>query len=195
MAVVTLGVQIEAEEAEVALSQNSIKMAALIAALEEAGVADDDVQTRAIQLWPRHEEAEPRGGRELVGYTASNTVEVRVRDLDSLGQLLDAAVKAGGNRVEGIRFEIADPAGLLDEARETAWEDARHKAEQLAELANADLGEVSMIEESSYSPGPVGTGAAREAAGEVPVMPGSQMVEVNLRVTWQLTGQLAWDSE
>lgn len=186
VAVVTLGVQTEAEEASAALSQNNERMQRLVEALKDAGVAAEDIQTRSIQLWPRYEDARPEGQPQVVGYTASNTVEVRIRELDALGRLLDSAVQAGGNRIEGIRFEVSDASQVLDRAREAAWRDAEHKAVQMAELAGAALGEVVSISETSRTPGPIvreGLGGAAEA---VPVEPGSQTLEVNVQVTWQL---------
>jgi len=186
VAVVTLGVQTEAEEASAALSQNNERMQRLIDGLKEAGVAAEDIQTRSIQLWPRYEDARPEGQPQVVGYTASNTVEVRVRDLDVLGRLLDNAVQAGGNRIEGLRFEVSDPSRVLDRAREAAWSDAEHKATQMAELAGVALGPVISISETSRTPGPI-VREELERAAAVPVKPGSKTLEVNVQVTWGLS--------
>jgi hypothetical protein len=186
VAVVTLGVQTEDKEASAALSQNNEGMRRLIDALKEAGVAAEDIQTRSIHLWPRYEDARPEGQPQVVGYTASNTVEVRIRDLDALGRLLDSAVQAGGNRIEGIRFEISDPSQMLDQAREIAWSDAEHKAAQVAGLADAALGEVVSISETSRTPGPIAREGLGGAEAAVPVEPGSQTLEVNVQVTWEL---------
>jgi uncharacterized protein YggE len=117
-------------------------------------------------------------------------VEVRLRDLEAIGGILDAAVQAGGNRIEGIRFEVSDPAPYLDQAREAAWNDAQHRAEQLASLAGAELGEVLTINASGRGPQPVVEQAVTAAAAApVPVEPGSQTIEVDLQVTWLLRGQ------
>jgi len=186
VAVVTLGVQTEAEEASAALSQNGERVQRLIDALKGADVAAEDIQTRSIQLWPRYEDTRPEGQPQVVGYTASNTVEVRIRDLDALGRLLDSAVQAGGNRIEGIRFEVSDPSQVLDQAREAAWRDAEHKAAQMAELADAVLGEVISIGETSRTPGPIVREGLGGAEAAVPVEPGSQALEVNVQVTWEL---------
>jgi uncharacterized protein YggE len=125
----------------------------------------------------------------LAGYTATNLVGVRVRALDALGGILDAAVQAGGNRIEGIRFEASDPAAPLDQAREAAWNDAQHKAEQLARLAGVELGEVLTISESGRGPQPiVEQFVAAEAPAAVPIEPGSQTIEVDLQVIWNVRG-------
>jgi uncharacterized protein YggE len=191
VAVVSLGVQTEAEEAAAALNENSQKMQDLVDVLRQADVADADIQTQMVRLQPRYaDKPDAQGQQEVVGYTASNVVEVRLRNLDTVGQILDAAVQAGGNRIDSIRFEVSDPATYLDQAREAAWNDAQHKAEQLAALAGSDLGPVLTINESSQSPQPIyerAVGGATAAA--VPIEAGSQTISVNLQVTWSLADQ------
>ena len=191
VAVVTLGVQTEAEEAATALTENSQQMQALMDVLKDADIATEDIQTQVVRLYPRYEQQPgEEGQRELVGYTASNVVEVRLRDLEAVGNVLDAAVQAGGNRIEGIHFEVSDPAAYLDQARDAAWNDAQHKAEQLADLAGVELGEVLAISESGRVPQPrVEQAVMAEAAAAVPIEPGSQTVEVDLQVTWLLGGE------
>jgi uncharacterized protein YggE len=195
MAIITLGVQTEAEQASAALSQNNQQMQAVIDALKKAGIAAEDIQTQVINLQPRYEQPPAPapsglpGTPKLVGYVATNTVEVTVRKLDTLGELLDAAVQAGSNQIQGIRFEVSNPASLLDQARTMAWQDAQHKAEQLAGLAGGKLGAVLTITETSQTPRPVvlqTVQAARVAA--VPVEPGTQTIDVSVQVTWSLSG-------
>jgi uncharacterized protein YggE len=187
-AVVTLGVQTEAEEAATALTENSRQMQALVDVLKDADIAAEDIQTQVVRLHPRYEERpSDEDQRELVGYTATNIVEVQMRDLDAVGEVLDAAVQAGGNRIEGIRFEVSDPATYLDQAREAAWSDAQHKAEHLASLADVELGEVLTINESGRGPQPVIERAVMaDTAAAVPIEPGSQTIEVDLQITWTL---------
>jgi hypothetical protein len=188
--VLRLGVETMAETASEALSQNSEQMEAVIAALTEAGEPQENVQTQTVQLRPRYEtpqrETGPAEERELVGYVASNIVEARTSDLEAVGRLLDEAVQAGANRVEGIRFEVSDPGELLDQAREAAWQDAENKAQQLATLAGVELGEVLSINESTTAPRPVGLGGAVEREAAVPIEPGTEDIQVDLQVTWSL---------
>jgi uncharacterized protein YggE len=190
VAVVRLGVQTEAEEAATALTENSQQMQALVDVLKDADIAADKIQTQVVRLYPRYDEKPGgEGQRELVGYTATNVVEVRLEDLGAAGGILDAAVQAGGNRIEGISFEVSEPAAYLDQAREAAWNDAQRKAEQLADLAGVELGEVLTVNESGRGPQPiVERPMAVEAAAAVPIEPGSQTIEVDLQVTWQLRG-------
>lgn len=188
--VLRLGVETMAEAASEALSENSDQMQAVVDALKDAGIPAEDIQTQTVQLSPQYEtpEREPGGAqrRELIGYVASNIVEARSEDLDAVGQLLDAAVQAGANRVDGIRFEVSSPTELLAQAREAAWEDAEQKAQQLADLAGAELGDVLSINESTRIPRPVGLGGAVEREAAVPIEPGTENIEVDLQVTWAL---------
>jgi uncharacterized protein YggE len=189
--VVTIGVETQAPEASQAMSDNSQEMSAVVSALEDAGVASKDIQTQVVQLQPQYKQSSPGATTPvtptLVGYVATNLVQVRTQELDTLGQLLDAAVQAGANRIQSISFEVSDSAALLDQAREAAWTDAEHKASQLAELAGAQLGEVITITESSQPPAPIVERAAvPSGAGGVPIEPGTQTVQVSVQVTWQL---------
>lgn len=198
MAIVSLGVETQAEEASAALAQNNEQMQALIDTLREAGIAEEEIQTQTVRLQPQYAQApdpnQPQASDrpttpEIIGYVATNTVEVRVRDLSMVGELLDAAVQAGGNQIQGIRFDLSDPTAALDQAREVAWQDACHKAEQLATLADAALGPVLTISEFSQTPIPLAqdVATARGAAeAAVPVQPGAQQIQVNVQVTWQL---------
>ena len=187
-AVVTLGVETEAETAVEAMAENSELMQAVIAAVEAEGVAEADIQTRTLRLRPRHAETAPRVNgpeRELVGFRAENLVEVTLRDVDAIGGVLDAALAAGANRVESMRFMASEAAELRSQAREAAWQDAAQKADELAELAGVTLGDVLTIDETTRAPVPVAAErVALEAA--VPVQPGTETVQVDLSVTWAL---------
>jgi uncharacterized protein YggE len=119
-------------------------------------------------------------------WPGANTVRVRVNDLEALGGLLDSVVAAGANTIEGIELEVEDPAAMLDQARAGAWVDARHKAEQLAKLAGARLGEVLAISESSGMPRPMMAEAVMAKSAAVPIEPGTQTVSVAVQVTWRL---------
>lgn len=187
VAIVSLGVETQAEAADVALTQNSAQMHALIDALTGSGIAAEDIQTQGVQLFPRYDQAlQPQADTsEPISYTALNTVEVRISDLGAVGELLDTAVAAGGNRVDSVRFDIEDATALIEQAREAAWSDARQKAEQLANLAGLELGDVLTISESNIStPIPLARSAAE--AVSVPIEPGTQTIAVTIEVTWRL---------
>lgn len=183
-AVVSLGVQTEADTAQEALEQNNASMQTLLETLEEADIPSEDIQTQGLYLSPRYEF--DNDTRTLVGYTAFNMVEVRVSDLDSLGALIDEAVSDGANTVENIRFEVSNPENWTDQARQSAFQNARHKAEELADLAEASLGSVLEIRETSGTPGPLARSFETADQAAVPISPGSQTVSVEIQVTWTL---------
>jgi len=188
MATVRIGVQTEAETAAAALEQNNVRMNGVISATLDAGVDESDIQTAGLRLNPRYDSSED-GPPELTGYLAANTVAITVRDLADLGTLLDTAVDAGGNTIEGIQFEISDNDALRAGAREAAMAEAIAKAEQLTGLAGAELGEVVTIEElDGAPPRPVTLQAeeARAVADTVPIQAGQQTVEASVRVTWRI---------
>lgn len=188
-AITRLGVQTEAETASEALTQNSERMRSLLQALRDQGVSTADIQTQAIQLFPLYAElpVEPQPqpqAPEVTGYRAYNVVEVRVRNLTNLGGMLDAAVEAGGNIIESIRFDIGEPDQLLQQARVDAMQDARQKAEQLAGLADAELGEVLSINETTFTPFGFERGMPAFGGADAPVEPGVQFLQVDVQVTW-----------
>ncbi len=196
VAVITVGVQSEATDASAALNQNNTQMQAVIDALQASGVISDDIQTQTLQLQPQMPVPPTDQPRPLeqttetmtsTSYIASNLVEIRVRDLTGVGELLDSIVQAGGNRIQGIRFEVSDASAALDEARQMAWNNAKSTAEKLAQLAGVSLGTVTMISEFSSSPVASAMVAdARLDQSNVPMAPGTQQVTVNLQVIWQL---------
>lgn len=190
-ATVRLGVQTEAESADEALSQNNVRMQEVISATIEAGVAEDDIQTQGLRLNPVYTRGDDDGGeRTLTGFEAQNSVSITVRNLESLGELLDTTVEAGANTIEGIRFQVEDAQALRAEAREEAMNDAIDKAEQLTELAGAELGEVLTISETGVTPPPrpvaLEAEAAAGAAQAVPVSPGTETIETDLQVSWRI---------
>lgn len=198
IAFVDLGVQTDAKTAADALAQNNKQMQAVMNTLTGAGIAAADIKTQTIQVYPRYENptptvAAPQGQaaatttpNQPTGFTATNTVEVTVRNLANLGTLLDQVVTAGGNTIQGVRFDVSDQTKAMDQARTSAMADANHKAQQLATLANAKLGAVITIVENSQGPIPYQPMAARAAAESVPVSPGSQAITITVQVTWEL---------
>jgi len=190
-AIIRLGVETQAETAEEALAQNSTQMQSLLDALEASGVASENIQTQSVRLMPRYEFSEEDKSRTLVGYTAANFVRVQTDQLDSLGVLLDNAVSAGATTIESVSFAVSDQKEFVDQARQAAVEDARYKAEQLAELTDAELGPVLRIRESSDVPRPVQQGAeVMQEAAAVPIEPGTENIQISVQITWSLiTGE------
>jgi len=187
MAIVRLGVQTEADTAEEALAANNEEMTAVISITLEAEIDENDIRTEGFNLQPVYESGNNNQPRELVGYRVSNIVRITVRDLTMLGQLLDTAVAAGSNNIQGIQFQISDRAALEAAAREAAMMNAQEKAEQLTDLAGAALGPVHTILETS-SVRPVAFSVADEAAAApgVPIQAGTQTIQASVQVTWEI---------
>lgn len=182
IAIVTVGVEVIARSVAAARTQAASDGAAVIEALRSGGVDERDVATTTYTVQPEYDH---RNGRHLRGYRVTNTVEARIRHLKSLGQLLDSAAAAGGDNtvVNGIRFAHEDTSALDTAARTEAWQDARRKATQLAELAGLELGDASFITEQSHpSPMPPLRHAMMEVATATPIEAGDLGVTVTISV-------------
>lgn len=179
MATITIGVRHEAKTAHDALEQMSAGLAPVLALLAEEGVAETDIQTRNLSLDASYTYPEDEPPK-LMGYAAQSNVSVRLRDLDSLGTVLDAVVAQGANQLAGISFGLSDPAQAQADARRAAVADARARAELYADAAGVTLGDVQMISESGAgAPAPMAY-AMRDSAS-VPIAAGE--IEQHARVT------------
>lgn len=194
IAVVSLGVQTQAQSVEVAQQQANDAMDKVMTALADNGVAEKDIKTTGFNIW-QQSRWDPDTQQEIVtGYQVSNTIDAKVRDVDAVGTVLGAVVKQGGDyiRVNGIRFEVDDPSGYLNEARAKAMADAKAKAVQLADLADVTLGEPTLITESSQtSPVYVSRGyatmdAMEEAAAAPAISPGETTIVATVQITYNI---------
>lgn len=176
------GVEVRAASAGEAFKAVRAAAAKLTKALLEAGVAAKDLRTSELSLGPEYE-TYPK----VSGYRASQGVEAVVRDLNKADRIIDAAVAVGEEvRLNGVSFEVSDPAALLRKARAAAFKDAQTKARQFAELAGRRLGEVVLIsDEVVGGPHPMAfAGAAAEDRSSV--SPGRQNLSVHVRVVYSL---------
>jgi uncharacterized protein YggE len=184
----SIGVRTRADSAGAALDEASAKAEALIATLKGAGVAEVDIATTDVSIWPQYDNQ----GREVIGYEASNGLSAKLRDLSKAGAVIDAAADAVGDAITlgGISFAIDDTGPLYAKARELAVAQARTQAEQLAKAAGVGLGGVVAITEgNAYVPTPypyAGADGAAEARS-VPLQPGSQQVQLTVQVVYELT--------
>ncbi|MET2830884.1 SIMPL domain-containing protein [Mesorhizobium shangrilense] len=192
LALLSLSVMREAKTARAALDANNDAMAAVIAAMKAAGIKDRDLQTAGIQINPRYNYTnKPDGGQEaeLVAYQVTNTLAVRVRDIDKTGEILDKAVSLGVNQGGGISFTNDNPAATVTEARKKAVADAVAKAKTLAEAAGVSLGRVLEINDQNIRPMPMAINAKAfdsAAGGAVPTQAGENAYNVQVTVTFEL---------
>ena len=132
---ITVGTQAKASTATQAVAANKTKTEKLLAAIRAAGIRERDIQTQGIQLQPDYRwDNEPggRGHQTLVGYIASNSVQIKTRDIDKLTSLLDSLTTAGADTVYGPNFGISDPAPLRKEARIRAMARGQEEATEFA---------------------------------------------------------------
>jgi len=184
---VNAGVITQAATASQAMSQNSAAMAQVLKALAALGIADRDIHTTTVSIVPQR--APMQSGRPapspVVGYEVTNQVQVKVRNLASLGRLLDTLVSQGANALGGIGFSIADPAPFLEQARTKAIADARQKAQVYAAAAGVKLGRVIFIRDATGGP-PRPMAGRVMAMATTPIAPGEQELEVSVSVTYAL---------
>jgi uncharacterized protein len=186
--VVDLGVSVLRPDVDSATSAAADLAQSVIDALIGAGVAEDDIQTTNYSLYPEYDYSNNQ--QRIVGYRVANTVRAKVRDVESAGSAIDAAVAAGGQDavVNGVSFDIEDNQDLIGAAREAAWNDAKTKAEQLASLAGVSLGQAVTITETTTQASPpifyTDEAAARDSA--TPIQPGQQSVSVVIQVVFAI---------
>ena len=184
-----LGVQVQAATAEQAMAINAQRMTAVIAALRRAGAAERDIRTSSLNLQAQY--AFPANQtRQLTGYEAINGVAVEARDLGRLGPLLDAAVAAGANQVNGISFGLKDPRAAEDAARLEAVKALQAKADLYARATGYRVGRlVNLSEGGGYEPSPprpMAVMAARSFAA-TPVEAGSLDIRIEVNGTFELS--------
>ena len=154
IATIYLGVSVEKETVEEAREEAASAMTAVIDALKDNNIADRDIQTENFSIYPQYDYTEE--GRVLRGYRVNNSVNVKVRELDSLSDIIDDATTAGGDIVvvNSIQFMLEDPTPLQAHARALAVKDAEAKAQTLTEAGGVTLGKPITITETSRAAGP-----------------------------------------
>ncbi|HET6397502.1 MAG TPA: SIMPL domain-containing protein [Pseudoxanthomonas sp.] len=189
VATVSAGVVTQAADGNTAMRQNAELMNRVLAAVKAAGVADKDVQTSGINLHPQYRYAENQPP-VITGYQATNTVNVKLRDVAKLGKVLDALVSSGANQINGPSFGIDDPEPLYDQARLQALERARARAETYARALGLRVRRVVSINEGGgmmpMPPPRMAVMKAEAAFDSTPVAAGESSVSVSLDVMFEL---------
>ena len=180
-----VGIEVSAPDVTAAMNQTSERQQAVIAALTADGIAATDISTTAVNLQPQS------GDNSVVtGYRAGNTINVKIRQLDNASRALSAIIDSGGNaaRINSVSFSIADDSALVSDARARAFEDAKGRAQQYADLSGMSLGQIISISEAAGStppqPFPV---PAQAKVADVPLQPGQQTVSFSVTAVWELT--------
>jgi len=189
IAVISAGVVTRSSSATGAIQDAADKMQKVLAALKRAGIADRDVQTSNVSLNPEYRYPENESP-QLVGYTASNQVTVRFRDIRNSGKVLDALVSQGANQINGPNLTIDKPEAALEEARANAVQIGRARAELYARSLGLHVVRVvSVAESGGYAvppPAPPVPMMARAQMASTNIEPGEQKLEVTLSMTFEL---------
>ncbi len=192
VAQINVGAETSAATVSEAKAEVDRRIEAILAVLREMGVADKDIQTSQYSIYYEREtfyavvEREP--GQEAQGaYRVSNMLNVTVRDMAAVGEILDAVVEAGANQMYGVTFTVSDAQKWESEAREKAMTNAQARAGELARLAGVELGEVlSVSEVIGGSPSPVAFAVMERAAGGSGIAPGEMEFSTQIQVTFAI---------
>ena len=190
MAEVSIGVQTQGENADEASAENTEIANAIMAALQELEIAETDIQTSNFSVYPR-QRYDDDNQLQSVTYIVNNSVLVTVHDLDKLGDVLNAAIGAGANTINGVSFDVSDRESAIAQALEAAMQNAAGRADVLAQAANAEIVQVQSV--NTY----IGGGGvqrqyemavAEDMAGgsSVPVSPGEMVIQVEVNVVYEI---------
>lgn len=187
IAIITAGVVSRSQSATGAIQDAADRMQKVLAALKRAGIEERDIQTSNISLNPEYRYPQNESP-QLVGYTASNQLTIRFRDIKSSGKILDALVGEGANQINGPNLAIDKPEAALAEARAKAVEIGRARAESYARSLGLRVVRIVSVSESggyAVPPPPIPMMAKAEIAG-TNIEPGEQKLQVNLAMTFEL---------
>lgn len=186
---INIGVNTQRENAAEAVEINKEQTSAVIQAIKDFGVDAKDIRTTNFSIWsnPQYDEF---GQVKGSNYSVDNTVNVTVRDLDKLGDLLDAAIQAGANSIYSIQFDVEDKTEATKQARAQAVEDAKLEAQELADAAGISLVQIEDINYFESSPTPYfegkGGGGGGAAESAVPIQPGQLAISVTVNITYSI---------
>ena len=180
-----VGIEFTAPDVTTAMNQTNDRQQAVINALTGAGVDRKDISTTEVSLQPEYDSS----GGAITGYRAGNSIRVKIHPADSASHVLAVIVGAGGDatRINSVSYSIADDSQLVKDARARAFQDAKNRAEQYAQLSGLKLGKVISISEASGGASTVPPAPPRGGAVEnVPLEPGQQTVSFSVTVVWEL---------
>ena len=185
---VNLGVTVTKPTVKAVREAGAKSMTDIIAALKALGIADADIKTTSLSLYPQYGSGSTP---KIVGYQISEQIQVTVRDLDKAGDVVDTATAKGATDVNGIAFEVADPVKAQNDARAAAVAAARSSAAAMATAGKVSLGAVISITDST-PPSPIfyGYGASKAAPSAdtaTPVQPGTQDLSAMVTVVFEIS--------
>jgi uncharacterized protein YggE len=189
VATMSAGVVTQSADANSAMRANATQMDKVMAAIKAAGVAERDIQTSGVNLNPQYKYVENQNPT-ITGYQASNTVNLKIRDLGKLGKVLDSLVASGANQINGPTFEVDQPEPAYDEARRAALEKAQARAQMYAKALGMQVRRIVSISEGGgfHPPVPMPMMAMSRAKAEADtaISPGETTLGANLDVVFEL---------
>jgi uncharacterized protein YggE len=188
IATLSTGVVTQSADANSALRANAEQMNKVMTAVKAAGIAERDIQTSGISIQPQYRYAENQPPT-ITGYQASNTVNLKVRDIGKLGKVLDALVASGANQVNGPNFEIDQPESAYDEARRNALKKAQDRADMYAKTLGLRVRRIISISDGADFQPPRPMPMMKMAMGEAmdsPVSPGETSLSATVNVVFEL---------
>ncbi len=198
-AVIRLGAVAQAKDAQAAQREVNQTLGKVLDAITAAGVAAPNITTAGLSLYPVYSdragsvrEADQPIEPRIIGYRASNTVQVQVDDLNLVGTVIDAGVNAGANQLESLSFELKDDSRAREQALQQAAQKAQAKARTIAHAMGTNLGPILDIQEGGVNVAPpvpfVGRSAMAMAERSTPIEPGQIRVEATLTVRYGIKG-------
>lgn len=191
-ATVRLGIVRQAPSAQGAQEQANAVAKEIFNAVGRAGVPANQVQTARLILTPVYAPRSPesRDAPRIVAYNATNTVAVRIDNLTLVGTVIDAGLGAGANQIEGVQFSLRNDLPAREEAIKRAVQEARSKAQVMAEALRVNLVEVLEASEAGVSVMPFAEAAVSQRlalAADTPVSPGQVQVQANVTVRYRIS--------
>ncbi len=192
LAITTFSVVIEKKTVSEAMNENTEKMNTIIDSMKEQGVEDKDLKTTSFNIYPRYDwynetSFYPQGRRVLVGYEVRQSLQVKIRDMEKIGEIIQGATDAGANQVGDLQFTIDDEDEFKKQARGEAIEKAKAKAEELASQLGVKLVRIVNFSESGIVPRYYALEESMGIGGEAPgIEVGENKIEVNVTIIYEI---------
>jgi len=198
LALITFSVRNESKTVSAAMAENTKNMNTIINVMKSKGVKDKDLKTTSFNIYPRYEWQEgqaeiwpqPEGTRVLVGYEISQSLQVKIRDLNKIGEIIQEATDVGANQIGNLQFTIDDQDSLEKEAREEAIKEAKEKAEELAGQLGIKLVRITSFSEGGVVPRYYDYALKESASSSESPMPqietGENRIEISVSITFEI---------
>ncbi|MBU1177518.1 MAG: SIMPL domain-containing protein [Patescibacteria group bacterium] len=190
LGIAVFSVKTEKNTVAQAMTENTQKMNKIISSMKNLGVEEKDLKTTAFNIYPRYNYLET-GTRILAGYEITQSLQVKIRDLEKIGDIVQAATDAGSNQIGDLSFTIDNEDAFKKQAREEAINKAKAKAKELADQLGVDLVRIVGFYESGEQPIYYDTYSAKEAigiggGGAPQIETGENKISVSVSITYEI---------